>query len=168
MGVWCISCAYYVTDMLFKFTIMNLISVDLSSDFRGLGWKCTCMNHISCNFHATHPHMIYVIHSISICDPCLGLVTLNVTKIPLVHCWSDDGRDWWECLGMIASSWAHKVIIHNIQLIHILSKWEIVRSNLYKVDIVMNYCGLAIILIPLSDSIMFNLGITTFVYVCGG
>ena len=60
------------------------------------------------------------------------------------------------------------MIIHNIQLIHILSKWEIFRSNLYIVDIVMNYCGLAIILIPLSDSIMFNLGITTFVYVCGG
>ena len=43
-----------------------------------------------------------------------------------------------------------------------------VRSNLYYVDIVMYYCGLAIILIPLSDSIMFNMGITTFIYVCGG
>ena len=32
----------------------------------------------------------------------------------------------------------------------------------------MYYCGLAIIIIPLSDSIMFNLGITTFIYVCGG
>ena len=30
------SCAYYVTDMLFKFTIINLISIDLSSDLRGL------------------------------------------------------------------------------------------------------------------------------------
>ena len=114
VGVWCILCAYYVTDMLFKFTIMNLISIDLSLDFRGLSWKCTCMNHVSCNFHATHPHTIYVIHSISICDHCLGLVTLNVTKIPLVCCWFDDGRDWWECLRMIESSWAHKVIIHNI------------------------------------------------------
>ena len=39
------------------------------------------MNHILCNFHATHPHMIYVIHSINIRDHCLGLVTLNVMKI---------------------------------------------------------------------------------------
>ena len=39
----------------------------------------------------THPHTIYVIHSISICDHCLGLVTLNVKKIPLVRCWFDDG-----------------------------------------------------------------------------
>ena len=31
----------------------------------------------------------------------------------------------------------------------------------------MYYCGLAIILNPLSYSIMFNLGITTFTYVCG-
>ena len=67
-------------DMLFKFTIMNLISIDLSSDFRGLSLKCTCMNHVSCNFHATHPHMIYVIHSMSICDHCLGLATLNVIE----------------------------------------------------------------------------------------
>ena len=34
------------------------------------------------------------------------------------------------------------------------------RSNLYLVDIVMYYCGLAIILIPLSDLIMFNVEIT--------
>ena len=32
----------------------------------------------------------------------------------------------------------------------------------------MYYYGLAIILIPLSDSIMFNLGITIFILVCGG
>ena len=70
---------------------MNKISVDLSSDFRRLSWKCTYMNHISCNFYATHPHTIYVIHSISIRDHCLGLVTLNVTKIPLVHFLFDDG-----------------------------------------------------------------------------
>ena len=43
-----------------------------------------------------------------------------------------------------------------------------VRYNLYYVDIGMYYCGLAIIIIPLSDSIMFYLGITTFIYVCGG
>ena len=85
MGVWCISCAYYITNILFKITIMNIISVDLSSDFIGLSWKCTYMNQVSYNFHATHTHTIYVIHSISIYDHCLGLVTLNVTKIPLVR-----------------------------------------------------------------------------------
>ena len=58
--------------MLFKFTIMNLISFDLSSNFRGLSSKCTCMNHVSCNFNATYPHTIYVIHSISIHNHCLG------------------------------------------------------------------------------------------------
>ena len=78
-------CAYYVTYMLFKFTRMNIISVDLSSNFRGLSWKCTCINHVSCIFHGTHPHTIYVIHLISIHDYCLGLVMLNVTKISMVR-----------------------------------------------------------------------------------
>ena len=64
---------------------MGKILVDRSSDFRGLSWKYTCMNHVSCNSHVIHPHMIYVIHLISICVHCLGLVMLNVTKIPLVH-----------------------------------------------------------------------------------
>ena len=63
---------------------MNTILVDLSLDFKELSWKYTCMNHVSCNFHTTHPHTIYVIQSISIRDHCLGLVTLNVMKIHLV------------------------------------------------------------------------------------
>ena len=72
---------------------MNKVSIDLSSDFKGLSYKCIRMNHVSCNFHATHLHTIYVLYSISICDHFLGLVTLNVTKIPLVRFSFDDGRD---------------------------------------------------------------------------
>ena len=78
----------YLKYLLFNyhiFTIMNKISVDLSSNLKGLSWKFTCMNHILCNFYATYLHTIYVTHSISIRDHCLGLVTVNVMKIPLVH-----------------------------------------------------------------------------------
>ena len=57
---------------LSNFTIKNIILADLSSNFKGLSSKCKCMNRVSCYLHATHPHMIYVIHLISICDHCLG------------------------------------------------------------------------------------------------
>ena len=79
-----ILCAYYVTNMLFNYQFFHYEqnSIDRSLDFIGLSQKCTCMNHILYSFHATHPHMIYVIHLISRHDHCLGSVTLNVVKMP--------------------------------------------------------------------------------------
>ena len=70
---------------LSNFVIRNKISVDVPLNFRGLSWKYTRVNHVSCNFNATHPHMIYGIHSISIRHHCFGLFMLNVMKIFLVH-----------------------------------------------------------------------------------